>query len=241
MFRFLSCLCHNEIGVLFMFKILVVEDDYSYREYLSAVLKQASYQVFMAKNGQEALLKLEQEKISLIVLDVMMPVMDGFEFLKTIRKNDIDIPVLIITAKHLPQDKREAFILGTDDYLIKPIDEEEMLLRIKALLRRAKIESEKKIVFPHTIVDYSSLEIRTDDKIITLPKKEFLLLYKLLSNLDVAFTRYQLMDEIWGYDNESNDVTVAVHINRLRNKLKNIKDFEIQTIWGIGYKAVRKK
>ena len=223
-----------------MFKILIIEDDNSYREFLKAILTHEGYKTYQACNGKVGLKILDEQKISLIILDLMMPEMDGYSFLEEIRNSNVDIPVLIISAKDLPDDKKKAFKLGTDDYLTKPIDEEEMLLRIKAILRRAKIESEQKIVFKHTVIDYNSLSIITNHKSLKLPRKEFMLLYKLLSNLNIIFTKYQLLDELWGYENETDEATISVHINRLRTKLKDNEDFEIQTIYGIGYKAIKK-
>lgn len=220
-----------------MFNILVTEDNPSYGAYLVKLLKRENYNASLAFNGEEALNLLNRRKFSLVVLDLMMPKMDGYEALTHIREKS-DIPVLIVSAKDLPEDKKKAFLRGTDDYLIKPIDEDEFLLRIKALLRRAKIESDKCLKVGSLVLDYPSFSAKEKGKDIPLTRKEFLLLYKLLSNPDVAFTRLELLEEMWGYEAESEEATVSVHINRLRQKFKDSKDFEINTVWGIGYKAV---
>lgn len=222
-----------------MFSILVAEDNPTYGKYLITLLKREHYSAALAYNGIEALELLNKRKFSLLVLDIMMPGLDGYETLSRLREVS-DMPVLVVSAKDLPEDKRKAFLRGTDDYLVKPIDEGEFLLRIKALLRRAKIESEKRIKIGEAVLDYPSLSFTYQGREIPLAKKEFLLLYKLLSNLDVAFTRDQLLEEIWGFSAESEESTVSVHINRLRLKCKDISEFEIKTVWGIGYKAVKK-
>lgn len=219
-----------------MFNILVTEDNPTYGAYLIRLLKRENYNASLAFNGEEALTLLNKRKFSLVVLDLMMPKMDGYETLSHIREKS-DVPVLIVSAKDLPDDKKKAFLRGTDDYLVKPIDEDEFLLRIKALLRRAKIESDKYLEIGSLVLDYKSFSVKNNGQEVPLTRKEFLLLYKLLSNPDTAFTRLELLEEIWGYDAESEEATVSVHINRLRQKFKDNKDFEISTVWGIGYKA----
>ena len=158
---------------------------------------------------------------------------------KIIRESQDTLPILMVSAKYLPEDKRKGFLVGTDDYITKPVDEEEMLLRIKALLRRAKIANEKKIKIGDVVLDYDSLTVSRKDEVIELPQKEFMLLYKLLSYPGKIFTRIQLMDEIWGYSNESAPHTVDVHIGRLRERFRNSKDFKIVTMRGVGYKVVK--
>lgn len=224
-----------------MFRILVVDDDKNTRLLLKAVLEGANYTVAIASDGIEALNILDKEHIDLVVLDVMMPNMDGYEFTKTLRENQNNLPILMVSAKQLPQDKHKGFIVGTDDYITKPIDEEEMLYRIKALLRRAKIASEHKIVIGDVTIDYDSLTVSRGDEIQELPQKEFLLLYKLLSYPGKIFTRIQLMDEIWGADCETGWETVTVHIGRLRKRFENWDEFSIESVRGLGYKAVKKK
>ena len=223
-----------------MINILVVDDDKHTRRLIEEVLKSAGYKVTAAANGVDALKVLDREHIDLIVLDIMMPEMDGYEFTETLRASDDEIPVLMISARQLPEDKRKGFLVGTDDYMTKPIDEEEMLLRIKALLRRAKIVSERKIEIGDVTVSYDDMTVNRGGESISLPQKEFLLLYKLLSYPGKIFTRIQLMDEIWGNDSESGWETVTVHIGKLRKRFENWNEFEIVSVRGLGYKAVKK-
>ena len=222
-----------------MFSILAVEDDHSTRKLLQAVLSGNGYNVLTAWNGAEALDVLEKNHVDLMIIDVMMPVMDGYELTKTLREGGSQIPMLMLSAKQNVSDVKQGFIVGIDDYMTKPFDLEELLLRIKALLRRAKIASEQKISVGNVVLDYNSFTVTTQYGTETLPQKEFLLLFKLLSYPEVVFTRLQLMDEIWGMDAESDEHTVNVHINRLRTRFANVGDFEIVTVRGLGYKAVR--
>lgn len=222
-----------------MFSILAVEDDHSTRKLLQAVLFGNGYKVLTACNGAEALDVLEKNHVDLMIIDVMMPVMDGYELTKTLREGGSQIPMLMLSAKQNVSDVKQGFIVGIDDYMTKPFDLEELLLRIKALLRRAKIASEQKISVGNVVLDYNSYTVTTQYGTETLPQKEFLLLFKLLSYPEVVFTRLQLMDEIWGMDAESDEHTVNVHINRLRTRFANVGDFEIVTVRGLGYKAVR--
>lgn len=222
-----------------MFHILVVDDDKSTRLLLRAVLEAENYTVTAAGNGAEALEIMDREHVDLVVLDVMMPEMDGYEFTKKLRSVDDNLPVLMISARQLPADKRKGFLVGTDDYMTKPIDEEEMLLRIKALLRRARIVSERKVVIGDVVLDYDSLTVSRRGEVQELPQKEFLLLYKLLSYPGKIFTRIQLMDEIWGADSETGWETVTVHIGRLRKRFEGWEEFEIESVRGLGYKAVK--
>ena len=222
-----------------MFHILVVEDDRHTRMLLQAILESANYTVFTANNGEDALEVLEREHIDLVVLDIMMPKMDGYEFTKTLRENDNNLPIRMVSAKQLPEDKRKGFLVGTDDYITKPIDEEEMLLRIKALLRRARIVNEQKIVIGDVTLDYNSMTVSRNGETQELPQKEFLLLYKLLSYPGQIFTRIQLMDEIWGVDSDTGWETVTVHVGRLRKRFEGWKEFEIESVRGLGYRAVR--
>lgn len=223
-----------------MFHILVVDDDKNTRLLFRAILESENYTVFSAANGVEALEILDKNHIDLVVLDVMMPQMDGYEFTKVLRASDNNLPILMVSAKQLPQDKKKGFLAGTDDYIAKPIDEEEMLLRIKALLRRAKIASERKIEIGEVVLDYDALTVSKGNEIVELPQKEFMLLYKLLSYPGKIFTRLQLMDEIWGVDSATGWETLTVHIGRLRKKFENWEEFEIESVRGLGYKAVKK-
>ena len=226
-----------------MFHILVVDDDKNTRRLLRAVLEAENYTVSTAQNGEEALAVLDKTHVDLIVLDIMMPKMDGYELTTLLRETNNDLPILMLTAKQLPEDKHKGFQSGTDDYMTKPIDETEMLLRIKALLRRAKIASERKIVIGSVTLDYDSFTV-TDfaaGETQTLPQKEFLLLYKLLSYPGKIFTRIQLMDEIWGAESETGWETVTVHIGRLRKRFEGWNAFSIESVRGLGYRAVKKE
>jgi len=223
-----------------MFHILVVEDDKNTRKLMSAVLKANGYLPFLTADGEEALNVLEQQHIDLMIVDIMMPNMDGYKLTKVLRDSNYNLPILMVTAKQLPEDKKQGFLVGTDDYITKPFDEVEMLLRIKALLRRAQIVSEHKMTIGKVKLDFAALTVSRGTEIHTLPPKEFYLLYKLLSYPGKIFTRIQLMDEIWGIESESSDNTVNVHINRLRNRFEVFPEFEIVTVRGLGYKAVIK-
>lgn len=223
-----------------MFQILVTEDDTNSRKLYEAVLKRANYKVLTASNGSEALDILDREHIDLIVLDIMMPELDGYEFTRLLRENGNDIPILVVSAKQMAEDRKKGFILGIDDYMTKPVDEEEMLLRIHALLRRAKIVSERKIEIGDVTLNYDSFTVERGKEVMELPQKEFLLLYKLLSYPGKIFTRIQLMDEIWGADCETGWETVTVHIGRLRKRFEGWNEFEIISVRGLGYKAVKK-
>lgn len=222
-----------------MFHILVVDDDKNTRKLIEAVLRRENFTVSTSENGKDALEKLDGEHIDLVVLDVMMPEMDGYEFTKTLRESENDIPILMVSAKQLPTDKHKGFLVGTDDYITKPIDEEEMLLRIKALLRRAKIVNEHRIVVGNVVLDYDALTVTGHGTVQELPQKEFLLLYKLLSYPGKIFTRIQLMDEIWGMESDSGWETLTVHIGRLRKRFEGWNEFEIVSVRGLGYKAVK--
>ena len=223
-----------------MFRILVVDDDKNTRLLLKAVLQAENYTVFTAENGENALAVMDQEHIDLVVLDIMMPKMDGYTFTKTLRETNNNLPILMISAKQLPEDKHKGFLVGTDDYMTKPLDEEEMLLRIKALLRRAQIASERKLTVGDVVLDYDALTVTRGTEVQELPQKEFLLLYKLLSYPGKIFTRIQLMDEIWGADSDTGWETVTVHIGRLRRRFEDWNEFEIVSVRGLGYKAIKK-
>lgn len=224
-----------------MFHILVVDDDKNICRLFRAVLEAENFTVCTAENGEEALAVLDREHIDLVVLDVMMPQMDGYAFTETLRAGNSAIPVLMVSAKHLPDDKRKGFLVGTDDYMTKPIDPEEMVLRIRALLRRARITAERRITIGDVVLDYDSLSITGHGQVHVLPQKEFLLLYKLLSYPGKIFTRIQLMDEIWGAESETGWETVTVHISRLRKRFDGWAEFEIESIRGLGYRAVKKR
>lgn len=219
-----------------MATILVVEDDKHTRLLTCARLK-PYYAVAEAENGEEALMLLDQIHIDLIIADIQMPVMNGYDMVKEMRESGIQIPVIMLTAMHTFDDKRNGFASGTDDYMIKPIDYEELLWRIKALLRRANIVSQRKIIIGDITLDSAAYTVSKEGTITELAKKEFDLLFKLLSYPGMIFTKSQLLDEIWGYDTNSDETTIKTHINRLRNKFADCTEFEIITIRGLGYKA----
>ena len=221
-------------------KILVVDDDANICELLRLYLTKEGYQVTTAGDGEEGLEKFNQIKPDMVLLDVMMPRMDGFTLTRTIRESGSMLPILMLTAKDMPQDKHTGFIVGTDDYMTKPPDRQELVLRIKALLRRARIVDEHRITIGDVELDYDTHTVRRGHDAQVLPPKEFNLLYKLLAYPERTFTRLELLDEIWGMDSESDDKTVNVHINRLRTRFYDWPEFEIQTIRGIGYRAIKK-
>ncbi|MDO4338330.1 MAG: response regulator transcription factor [Eubacteriales bacterium] len=223
-----------------MFNILVVEDNPDMRELFCTVLSDSGYRCIPAVDGLDALDIIGKEYIDLIVADIMMPGMDGYELTKTLRDSKYEMPILMVTAKDQFEDMQRGFRAGTDDYMIKPINVRELVLRVEALLRRAKISSDKKIVVGSTVLDYDALTVTIHGEETILPQKEFYLLYKLLSYPNKIFTRPQLMDEIWGMFSETDERTVNTHINRLRDRFADCSDFEIVTVRGLGYKAVKK-
>jgi DNA-binding response OmpR family regulator len=220
-----------------MVNILLVDDNEKIRRLMEIYLKREGYDVYHALNGQEAMKLVEAVHISLIVADIMMPRMDGFELTRALRESGFGMPVLMVTAKVNFTDKKEGFESGADDYMTKPVDMDELVLRVKALLRRSRISSEKQIKIGSVTLDYESLEVRTPEESVVLPKKEFYLLYKLLSYPKRVFTRQELMDDIWGLDSEADERTVDVHIKRLREKFEDQPEFEIVTIRGLGYRG----
>lgn len=223
-----------------MFNILVTDDDKNTRLLLKAVLEAENYTVFTATDGEDSLDIMDSHHIDLVILDIMMPHMDGYEFTETLRESNNCLPILMISAKQLPADKYRGFKAGIDDYMTKPIDEEEMLFRIKALLRRSQIAADHKITIGNVVLDYDSFTVSKNGQVQELPQKEFLLLYKLLSYPGKIFTRIQLMDEIWGADSETGWETVTVHVGRLRKRFEDWDEFKIESVRGLGYKAVKK-
>lgn len=220
-----------------MFKILAVDDNETIRRLIATYLLRDGYQVFLASDGIEALDILDREHIDLMIADIMMPNMDGYTLTQELRNARYYFPILMITAKGSIEDKKKGFMSGTDDYMVKPIDFDEMLLRVSALLRRAKISNEHQIKINDIVLDYDTLTVSANGEDVLLPKKEFQLLFKLLSYPKKIFTRQDLMDEIWGFDNETDERTIDVHIKRLRERYGEIKDFKIITVRGLGYRA----
>ena len=222
-----------------MFNILVAEDDETLRRVMCVVLIKNGYTAIPACDGQEALNIIDRDHVDLIISDIMMPHVDGYELTRQLRDAGYNLPILMVTARERYEDKQRGFLAGTDDYMVKPIDLNEMVLRVSALLRRAKIATEHKLALGSTILDYDALTALVGGSSIQLPQKEFYLLFKLLSYPDKIFTRAQLMDEIWGMDSETDERTVDVHINRLREHFRDCRDFELVTVRGLGYKAVK--
>lgn len=223
-----------------MFKILVVEDDAKLNQIYCSVLNENSFDTQSASDGEEALNIMAQENFDLVISDIMMPGVDGYELTRQLREYYPELPILMISAKEGFEDKRHGFLAGIDDYMVKPVDLNEMLLRVYALLRRAKIVSERKLTIGDTVLDFETYTAEFDGKRVEIPQKEFLVLYKLMSNPSRTFTRRQLMDEFWGYDSDSEERTVDVHINRLRERLRDCRDIEINTVRGLGYRGVKK-
>ena len=222
-----------------MLKILIAEDDCELRQLFSHVLIKNGYAVKGVSNGKEAEEAMDNDYYDMIISDIMMPVMDGYEFVSHLREAGNTTPVLMITAKDAFDDMRQGFLSGTDDYMVKPVNVNEMVLRVGALLRRAQMINDRRQVIGNTILECDSLTVITEAETSILPQKEFMLLYKMASFPGRIFTRQQLMDEIWGYDSDSDTHTVDVHIGRLRERFRDSKDFKIVTIRGVGYKVVR--
>ncbi len=223
-----------------MFRILVVEDDPDLGRLFVKVLERAGYTAILSPSGEDALQKIEDEKVDLMLTDVMMPGMDGFTLTREARDLIPGLPVMVITARSAFLDKQAGFASGADDYMVKPVDVNEMVLRVGALLRRAKGGLGQTLTIGSTTLDFASLAVTVGNRVTDLPQKEFLLLFKLLAAPGRIFTRQQIMDDIWGVDSASETHTVDVHINRLRDRFRDNPDFEIVTVRGLGYKAVKK-
>ena len=225
-----------------MFSILVCEDDFAIKTMISTKLKQENYSVHTVQNGQEALKLMEKQQIDLVISDIMMPEMDGYEFVQTLRETKHTLPILMITAKSQLESLEAAFKLGVDDYMVKPLRLEELVLRVKALLRRPQLEADKVLTFTHTRLDYNALTMTdlTTGEQVQIPPKEFFLLYKLLSHPEKIFTRLDLLDDIWGMEEDYDERLVDACIKRIRQKLKGNEDFDIVTVRGLGYKGTIK-
>ena len=223
-----------------MFNILVVEDDIKLNNIYCSALQSNSYNTIQALDGEEALEIAAEKTVDLVISDIMMPEVDGYELTKELREMYPELPILMISAKEGFEDKRYGFMAGIDDYMVKPVDLNEMILRVNALLRRAKMVTERKLTIGGTVLNYDTYTAEYNGKTVEIPQKEFLVLYKLMSYPSRTFTRRQLMDEFWGYDTDSEERTVDVHINRLRDRLRDCPDIEINTIRGLGYRGVKK-
>lgn len=222
-----------------MFRILIAEDDRELRQLFQHVLTKNGYTVDGVSNGEEALTAMETGYYDMIISDIMMPKMDGYSLVRAIRDAGNSVPILIITAKDAFDDMRQGFLSGSDDYMVKPINVNEMVLRVGALLRRAQMISERRQVIGNTVLECDSLTVRSNGEVAVLPQKEFMLLYKMASFPGRIFTRQQLMDDIWGYDSDTDTHTVDVHIGRLRERFRDNEDFKIVTLRGVGYKIMR--
>lgn len=223
-----------------MLKILVADDDKNTRFFIKETLTLEGYEVLTACDGKEALAVFERECIDLVIVDIMMPGMDGYEFTRAMRQVNKELLVLMISARQLPSDRKEGFLAGIDDYMSKPIDPEELVLHIRSLVHRARLADSRRIRLGEVTVDYDSFTVTGHGKTVELPQKEFLLLYKLLSYPNKIFTKIQLMDEIWGPDSETGWETVTVHIGRLRKHFEGWEEFSIENVRGLGYKAVKR-
>lgn len=222
-----------------MVSILVVEDNNNLRMLMSDRLEMEGYEIFQAQNGEKALEILENNKIDVLITDIMMPIMDGYQLIEIVRESGYTMPILMVTAKDTFEDKEMGFRLGTDDYMVKPININEMVLRVSALLRRAQIINENILQIGDMVLNYNTLTVDTGEEVYELPKKEFYLLYKLLSYPKKIFTRQQLLDDIWGMDVDVDERTVDSHIKKLRKKFSDREEFKIVTIRGLGYKVER--
>ena len=222
-----------------MFDILVAEDDFKLNRIYCSALQDTDFHTFAAYNGEEAMELIAEHPMDLVISDIMMPGMDGYTLTKQLRKEYPEMPILMISAKEGYADKRDGFLAGIDDYMVKPVDLNEMLLRVQALLRRAKIVTDRKLTVGNTVLRYDSYSAEFDGKTVEIPQKEFLVLYKLMSYPGRTFTRRQLMDEFWGWESDSEERTVDVHINRLRERLRDCRDLRIDTVRGLGYRGVK--
>ena len=222
-----------------MFDILVAEDDFKLNRIYCSALQDADFHTFAAYNGEEAMELIAEHPMDLVISDIMMPGIDGYTLTKHLRNEFPEMPILMISAKEAYQDKRDGFLARIDDYMVKPVDLNEMLLRVQALLRRAKIVTDRKLTVGNTVLRYDSYSAEFDGKTVEIPQKEFLVLYKLMSYPGRTFTRRQLMDEFWGWESDSEERTVDVHINRLRERLRDCRDLRIDTVRGLGYRGVK--
>ncbi len=222
-----------------MFNVLVAEDEKNIRNLIGIKLKNAGYNVIFAKDGQEALNAVYENHVDIMIVDVMMPIMSGYELVKNLRQDKIKTPVIMCTAKGTIDDKAEGYNIGVDDYMVKPIDFDELLMRIKAVLRRAQTVSERKLTVGSVTLDYDTLSITSGDEKVTLTKKEFSILYKLLSYPEKSFSKSQLFEEFWAFDSDTEEDAVKVYVNKIRNKISQFSEIDVETVRGVGYRGVR--
>ena len=222
-----------------MFNVLIAEDDFNIRKLIGIKLKNAGYNVILTANGQEALSAVYENHVDIMIVDVMMPIINGYELVRELRRDKIKIPVIMCTAKGGIADKIEGYDAGIDDYMVKPIDFTELLMRIKAVLRRSETVSERKLVVGNVTLDYNSLTVYDNEKSVSLTKKEFGILFKLLSYPEKSFSKSQLFEEFWSFDSDTEEDAVKVYVNKIRNKIEGFKEIDVQTVRGVGYKGVR--
>lgn len=222
-----------------MINILVLEDDLDIRKVITDYLKNQGFNIFQARVADEAFDIIKDVKINLLITDIMLPNKNGFIFTKELRNCNYDFPILMVTAKETIDDKEQGFMSGADDYMVKPLVLKELLLRVNALLKRFKISNDKKLIIGNSILDSEEYSLNINNSKIELTKKEFQLLFKLLSNPNKIFTKEILMEDIWGFDSNSYDTTIKVHVSKIRDKV-HTEDFEIITVKGLGYKGVYK-
>ena len=222
-----------------MFNVLVVEDERNIRKLIEIKLTNFGYNVVTAENGRDALDKLSENHLDILLVDAMMPVMDGFEFVKAVRQSGNNVPVIMVTARGSLADKSQGFDVGVDDYMVKPIEFDELSLRIKAVLRRAKIVSDRKITIGETVLDYDTLTVSNNTEKVLLTKTEFGIIYKLLSYPERSFSKSALFEEFWAWDSETEEDIVKVYINRIRNKIAPFSEIDVETVRGIGYRGIR--
>lgn len=223
-----------------MFNVLIVEDDFNICKLMKIKLTQEGYNCILAHNGEEGIEKLAENHIDIVIADAMMPKMDGFEMVKEMRELKYLVPVIMVTARGEIEDKSKGFIVGVDDYMVKPIDFKELFLRMKAVLRRANIVSEKKIVIGKTVLDYNTLTVSNGEDKEIFTKKEFQILFKLLSYPEQSFSKSALFEEFWNFDSDTEEDAVKVYINKIRNKISRFSEIDIETVRGVGYKGVKK-
>ena len=222
-----------------MFNVLIVEDDFNICKLMKIKLTQEGYNCILAHNGEEGIEKLSENHIDIVIADAMMPKMDGFEMVKEMRELKYLVPVIMVTARGEIEDKSKGFIVGVDDYMVKPIDFKELFLRMKAVLRRANIVSEKKIVIGKTVLDYNTLTVSNGEDKEIFTKKEFQILFKLLSYPEQSFSKSALFEEFWNFDSDTEEDAVKVYINKIRNKISRFSEIDIETVRGVGYKGVK--
>ena len=222
-----------------MFNVLIAEDEKNIRNLIGIKLKNAGYNVILTANGEEALNAVYENHVDIMIVDVMMPILNGYELVRSLRNDGKNIPVIMCTAKGGINDKAEGYDAGVDDYMVKPIDFDELLMRVKAVLRRAETVSERKLIIGSTVLDYDTLTVYDSVNKVSFTKKEFGILYKLLSYPEKSFSKSQLFEEFWSFDSDTEEESVKVYINKIRNKINVFTEIDVDTVRGVGYRGVR--